>query len=74
MISLLAYYFPLLPHSIQTNIYKIIALTIAAILLFLNETFHCKKMLDFYTLPYHSLIEIVGILLFYLICSIFYKL
>lgn len=73
MISLLTYYFPLLPNYIQTNIYKIIALTSVAILLFLNETYNCKKMLDFYPLPYHSLIEIVGILLFYVICSTFYK-
>jgi hypothetical protein len=73
MISLLTYYFPLLSNSIQTNIYKIIALTSMAILLFLNETYNCKKMLDIYPLPYHSLIEIVGILLFYVICSTFYK-
>ena len=73
MISLLTYYFPLLSNSIQKNIYKIISLTSMAILLFLNETYNCKKMLDFYPLPYHSLIEIVGVLLFYVICSTFYK-
>jgi hypothetical protein len=72
MISLLAYYYPLLPKIIQNSLFKIIGLISMVIFLFLNEKYNCKKMLDFYPLPYHSLIEIVGILLFYVICSTFY--
>ena len=73
MISLLVYYYPFLPKIIQHSLFKIIGLISIIILLFLNEKYNCKKMLDFYPLPYHTLIEIVGILLFYIICSTFYK-
>jgi hypothetical protein len=72
-ISLLLYYLPLLPNYVQSSIYKIIGLISIIILLFLNETYNCKKMLDFYPFPYHSFIEIVGIFLFYIICRTFYK-
>jgi hypothetical protein len=71
-ISVLLYYLPLLPKYVQSSIYKIIGLISIIILLFLNETYNCKKMLDFYSFPYHVLIEMVGILLFYTICSTFY--
>ena len=74
-ISLLVYYFPLLPKSIQTSIYQIIFFVVIIILLFLNEKYNCKKMLDIYQhFPYHIIIEIIGIILFYIICSSFYKL
>lgn len=74
MISLLAYYYPFLPKIIQNSLFKIIGLISMVILLFLNEKYNCKKMLDVYSLPYHTMIEIVGIFLFYIICSTFYKL
>jgi len=74
-ISLLVYYFPLLPKFIKNGIYKIIFLVSIVILLFINETYNCKKMMSFYPhFPYHILIETVGIILFYTICSNFYKL
>ena len=74
-ISLLVYYFPLLPKFIQISIYQIIFLIGIIILLFLNEKYNCEKMLQFYEhFPYHIFIEIIGILLFYIICSNFYKL
>ena len=74
-ISLLLYYFPLLPQFIQNSIYKIIFFVGVIIILFLNEKYNCEKMMSIYPhFPYHILIEIVGIILFYIICSTFYKL
>lgn len=74
-ISLLLYYFPLLPKFIQTTIYLIIFFVGIIILLFLNEKYNCQKMMTIYPyFPYHIFIEIIGIFLFYIICSIFYKL
>jgi len=75
MISLLLYYIALLPEFIQNSVYQIICCVVVIILLFLNEKYNCKKMLDIYpNFPYHIFIEIIGILLFYIICSNFYKL
>jgi len=75
MISLLIYYFSSLPKFIQTSIYQIIFFIIIIILLFLNEKYNCKKMMTIYPdFPYHILIELCGIILFYIICSNFYKL
>jgi hypothetical protein len=74
-ISLLMYYFPLLPKFIQNSVYKIIFFVSIVIVLFLNETYNCKNMMAFYPdFPYHIFIEIIGIVLFYIICSNFYKL
>jgi hypothetical protein len=74
-ISLLVYYFPLLPKFIQKSVYEIIFFVCIIILLFLNEKYNCKKMLEIYEdFPYHIFIEIIGIVLFYIICSNFYKL
>jgi hypothetical protein len=74
-ISLLVYYFPLLPKFIQKSIYQIIFFIGIIILLFLNEKYNCKKMLKIHPyFPYHIFIEIIGIVLFYIICSNFYKL
>jgi hypothetical protein len=74
-ISLLLYYFPLLPKFIQNSVYQIIFFVGIILLLFLNEKYNCEKMLKMYShFPYHILIETIGILLFYIICSNFYKL
>jgi len=74
-ISLLLYYYRLLPKFIKNSIYQIILLVGFVILLVLNETYNCERMLEFYPhFPYHIFIEITGIVLFYVICSNFYKL
>ena len=74
-ISLLLYYYRLLPKIIQNSIYKLILLIGFVILLVLNETYNCERMLEFYPhFPYHIFIEITGIVFFYVICSNFYKL
>jgi len=75
MISLLSYYIPLLPKFVKYSMYQIIFLVVVIILLFLNEKYNCEKMISIYPdFPYHILIEICGIFLFYIICSTFYKL
>jgi hypothetical protein len=73
-ISLLFYYYALLPKFVRQSIWYILALVIVVILLFLNETYNCRTMMSIYPhFPYHILIETVGILLFYVICSNFYS-
>jgi hypothetical protein len=74
-LSVLFYYYPFLPKTLKNNINIIFFLVIFIIILFLNEKFNCEKMLKIYPhFPYHILIEIIGIVLFYIICSNFYKL
>jgi len=74
-ISLLLYYLPFLPKFIKNSVYQIIFFVGMIILLFLNEKYNCKKMLKLNPyFPYHIFIEIIGIILFYIICSNFYKL
>ena len=74
-ISLLLYYLQLLPKFIKNSIYQIIFFVGIIILLFLNEKYNCEKMLKIYPhFPYHIFIEIIGIVLFYIISSNFYKL
>ena len=75
ILSVLLYYYPLLSKSIKNKINIISFLIILIIILFLNEKYNCKKMLSIYPhFPYHVLIEIVAIFLFYIVCSTFYKL
>lgn len=75
LLSVLLYYYPLLSKSIKNKINIISFLIILIIILFLNEKYNCKKMLSIYPhFPYHILIEIVAIFLFYIVCSTFYKL
>jgi len=74
-LSVLLYYYPLLPKSIKNKIHIIFVLITAIIILFLNEKYNCEKMMRIYPdFPYHIFIEIVGIVLFYIICSTFYRL
>jgi len=74
-ISILVYYFSMLPKFIKNSIYKIIFLVSIVIVLFINETYNCKRMMHIYpNFPYHIFIETIGIILFYVICSNFYKL
>jgi hypothetical protein len=74
-LSVLFYYYPLLNKNIKNTIHIIFFLAIMIMFLLLNEKYNCKKMLDTYPhFPYHIIIEIIGIILFYIICSSFYKL
>ena len=75
MISLLIYYYKLMPVRIQKIMFPLLFLVCLNIILFLNEKYNSKQMLSLYPhFPFHALIEIVGIVIFYLISSSFYKL
>jgi len=74
-LSVLFYYYPLLNRTMKEKINIIFVIIISIIILFLNEKYNCEKMLDLCPhFPWHILIEILGIILFYIICSNFYKL
>ena len=74
-LSVLFYYYSFLSKNIKNKINIIFFLVFLIIILFLNEKFNCEKMMSIYPyFPYHILIEIIGIVLFYIICSTFYKL
>jgi hypothetical protein len=74
-LSVLFYYYPLLSKKIKDKIHVIFFFVLLIVILFLNEKYNCEKMMSVYPdFPYHILIEIVGLFLFYIICSTFYKL
>ena len=74
-VSLFLYYYSYFTPSIKNKIPYLFSLTLLILLLFINERYHCKKMLGvFPSFPFHIFIEIVAIIIVYLICTIFYKL
>jgi len=74
-LSVLFYYYTLLGKNIKNKINIIFFLVLLIIILFLNEKYNCEKMMSIYPdFPYHVLIETIGLVLFYIICSNFYKL
>ena len=53
----------------------IFGLVLFVLLLFLNESFNCKKMLSMFPkFPFHILIEISATIIAFNICKIFYRL
>ena len=74
-LSVLFYYYPMLPVPIKNKIYILFFIVVSIIILFINEKYNCKRMLkQFPHFPFHILIEIMGIIIFYIICSTFYNL
>jgi hypothetical protein len=74
-ISLFLYYYEYFPKSMKNKIPFIFFLTISILLLFLNESYNCKKMLKIFPFfPFHIFIEIIAVFIVYNICSIFYNL
>jgi hypothetical protein len=74
-ISLLFYYYAWLPVFVKESMCPIIASISIILMLVLNEKYNCKRMLkQFPNFPFHIFVEIMGIVLFYIICSTFYKL
>jgi hypothetical protein len=74
-ISLLMYYYKYLPDNVQMSTYSITFLAIVIVLLFLNETKNCEKMMKMNeNFPYHIFIETIGILFFYILCKNYYYL
>ena len=73
-LSVLFYYYKLLTMNIKENINTIFILVVIIIMLFINEKNNCEKMMSYNpNFPYHILIEITGIILFYIICITFYS-
>jgi hypothetical protein len=73
-ISLLIYYYPLLPKNFTDKLYLIVLTILAILILILNEIYNGNAMMAMYPdIPFHCLVEIF-IYLFYNICSIFYNL
>ena len=73
--SVLFYYYSSLPQYIRNKIHILLIIVVSIIILFINEKHNCKRMLkQFPHFPFHILIEIMGIIIFYIICSTFYKL
>jgi hypothetical protein len=69
------YYYPLLPKFIQRSIFSISFFIIVISIIIFNEKINCKKMLEFFPhFPFHILVEITGLIIFYIIASNFYKL
>ena len=74
-ISLFVYYYNYFSKDIKNKIPLIFILTFLILLLFINESYNCKKMLNKYKwFPYHIFIEIIAIFIVYNISSIFSKL
>lgn len=69
------YYYRFVYHKIPYQyIYTLIFLMLLLIILFFNEIYNCKKMLEYYQFPYHIIIESVGVMIFVLYIFILKKL
>ena len=74
-ISLFLYYYSYFPPIFQNKIPIIFALTLLIVILFINESYNGKIMLEkFPNFPFHIFIEITAIFIVYNICNIFSKL
>lgn len=74
-ISLFVYYYKYFSREIKRRIPLIFVLTFIILLLFINESYNCKRMLNKYSwFPFHILIEITAIFIVYNISAIFSKL
>ena len=70
VIIVVSYYY-LYPSHMKTTIPYLILLLLVVIILILNEKFNCDLMLSYAILPYHAIIEIVGLILFVILAHIF---
>ena len=74
-ISLFLYYYEYFPSEMKAKIPLIFILTIIILLLFINESYNCEKMLEKYPyIPFHIFIEITAIFIVYNISKIFSEL
>jgi len=70
--SVLAYYYRFIPKNKQDSMPVILLLGVMIILLFYNENYNCKPMLEFLPgFPFHALLETVGAFIFYFLCRLF---
>lgn len=72
-ILLFVYYthFHLIPGSLRKYMYAMIILLLVLIILVVNESLFCDRMMEKMQFPYHIFVEFIGTILFTLLC-IFY--
>jgi len=58
-------YYPMLPRALQSLVVQILVAIVIVIGLILNERYNCRRMMRLKILPYHALVEFVGVFLFY---------
>ena len=74
-ITILGYYYPLLNKDIKANLNIILGFFFVIYLAFVNEKMNCKRMLkSFPDFPFHMIIEALGILPIYILCTTVYGL
>lgn len=72
-LSVLIYYYNFLPFKFKQYFQFICMIICIILLLFINEMYNCEKLIEKYpSIPFHAGIEILGLILFYLICTNFY--
>lgn len=75
LLSTFFYFYPSLPKMIQSIVFPLVGAIGLIIVLFINEKENCRRMLEYNSdFPYHTIIEIAGLLFFYLLCSRLYRL
>ena len=74
-ISLFLYYYKYFSKEIKNKIPVIFILILFIILLFINESYNCNKMLSKYSwFPFHIFVEIISIFIVYNVSYVFSKL
>ena len=66
-------YYKYYPEEMKKAIPYLIGLLFILIIVLLNEKFNCELMMSYINLPYHAIIELLGLILFALLAYIFYK-
>jgi hypothetical protein len=70
--SILLYYYKYIPKDKQHYMLIILALGICIMLLFYNEKMNCGNMLKIIpNFPFHAVLELAGLFIFYFICKFF---
>ena len=64
-------YYKLYPNEITKAIPYLISLLIIVGFFLLNEKINCENMMKFAKLPYHAIIEILGMILFITLAYVF---
>ena len=64
-------YYKLFPKNIKIAIPYLIGLLIIVGIFLINEKINCENMMKYAKLPYHAIIEILGMILFTLLAYIF---
>jgi hypothetical protein len=72
-IIIVLFYYKYYPSYIKKTIPYLIILLFVVIILILNEKFNCELMMSYANLPYHGIIEILGLILFTILGYIFFK-